>query len=64
MGNIGYGIAFLLLPLIFLIMLPIEYPIWKEYKKQGYSVPNYFKFFWVRCILLTFDHDHYKKKDL
>ena len=40
-------------PLVFVIAFPVEYPLWKEFKKQGYNVPNYFKFFWHRCITLN-----------
>lgn len=60
MNKFAYGIIFLLLPLYFLIMLPIEYPIWKEYKRGFKNVPNYFKFFWIRCVTGKFNHDNYK----
>lgn len=42
----------ILTPLVFLITLPIEYPLWKQYRIEGYNVPNYFKFFWYRCMRL------------
>lgn len=48
-----------ILLLLLIILFPIEYPLWKEYKKQNYNVPYYLKFFWHRCILLK--HINYYK---
>ncbi len=49
----------LISPVIFLITLPIEVPLWREFRKQGYNVPGYLRFFWYRCILLK--EQNYKK---
>lgn len=54
-----YIIAIIMFPLVFLIMLPIEVPLWREYKRQGYNVPGYLKFFWRRCMIMK--EDDYKK---
>jgi len=35
-------------PFYFLILIPIELPLWKEMKRQNYNVPNYFKFVYER----------------
>jgi hypothetical protein len=49
-------------PLVFIISLPIEYPLWREFKKQHYNVPNYLKFFWHRCITLNENKNKYEKR--
>lgn len=46
----------ILFPLVFLILLPIEYPIWKTMKQLHYNVPNYVKFFWYRVFLIKDKH--------
>lgn len=51
--------AIISFPIYFILMLPIEYPLWREYKKQKYNVPNYFKFFWYRCVILK-DQNYHK----
>lgn len=38
----------LFFPLIYLVMLPIEYPLWKLYLAQGYNVPAFYIFLWRR----------------
>lgn len=43
--------AIVMLPIYFLIMLPIEYPLWQCYKEENYNVPGYLKFFWNRCVI-------------
>lgn len=47
-----YILPAILFPVCFIILLPIEYPLWKAYKDEDYNVPNYIKFFWHRCMLL------------
>jgi hypothetical protein len=44
--------SIILFPLVFIITLPIEFPLWKTYKSEGYNVPNYLKFFWNRVMVL------------
>jgi len=51
----------IIFPIYFPMMLPIEYPLWKEYKKQGYNVPGYLKFFWDRCVFWNDDGESYHK---
>lgn len=38
---------YLMYPFIFIIMLPIEFPCWKAYRKRQ-PVPNYFIWIWIR----------------
>lgn len=47
------ALGVILFPLYFPMMLPIEYPLWRQYKKDKYNVPNYLTFFWDRCVILT-----------
>jgi hypothetical protein len=49
----------LFFPIHLLIMLPIELPLWREYRKQNYNVPGFLKFFWDRCCSLK--EVNYKK---
>jgi hypothetical protein len=53
MNKVQLILCILVSPLTFIISLPIEYPLWKEYRKQGYDVPGYLKFFWNRCVVLN-----------
>jgi hypothetical protein len=54
----------LLSPVVFLISLPIEVPVWRQYRREGYDVGNYLKFFWYRCVALWLPEppSYYKKK--
>lgn len=47
----------------FLITLPIDYPMWQEYKRQDYDVPNYCRFFWDRNIAQDWTRTSYKKRE-
>jgi hypothetical protein len=42
----------LIYPAYFIMMLPIEYPLWQTFKEEKYNVPNYWKFFWRRCVIM------------
>ena len=42
----------LVAPIAFIITIPIELPLWKQYKKEDYNVPGYFKFWWYRVIIM------------
>lgn len=48
-----YVLAITIFPVAFIITLPVEFPLWMEFKKQRYNVPSYFKFFWYRCMMLN-----------
>jgi hypothetical protein len=45
---------------VLVIMMPIEYPLWRAYKKEGFEVWNYWKFLWIRTFG-TIEQNDYKK---
>lgn len=52
MRVIKYMLFILVAPIAFIITIPIELPLWKQYKKEDYNVPGYFKFWWYRVIIM------------
>lgn len=42
------NIKYLIFPFYFLIMIPVEYTLWKEYKKQNKTSKNLIQFVWSR----------------
>jgi len=53
-------IKILLYPIVMIILSPIEYSVWRAYKQNGYNVPGYFKFLWIRTFGTLHQND-YKK---
>lgn len=35
-------------PFLLIVLTPVEYGLWRAYKRDGYLVPNYIKFLWKR----------------
>lgn len=48
MKSIQQATKFILFPLYFLIVLPVEYGWWKAYRKEGKTNKNLIQFIWQK----------------
>jgi hypothetical protein len=51
----------LIFPVVFIVTFPIEYPIWRVYRTQGYEVWSYPKYIWISNYG-TPEQNNYKRK--